>query len=145
MSIIKRSIISEYNINHLYQIVSDIEKYPEFIKWCKRVEIIEKTEKQILAEVFIEKGFITTSFISRNNYITNQEITMELVKGPLSKLDGKWSFSKVEENKTKIDFFLDLSLKLSIMDFTLKPLITNITNNYVDSFVHRAEELSVKY
>ena len=42
----KQEIIINFNPQDLYKIVIDIEKYPEFIPWCDKIEIKSKTNSE---------------------------------------------------------------------------------------------------
>ena len=44
MKISKQKVIINHSAKKIYDIVLDIEKYPEFIPWCSNVIIISKTE-----------------------------------------------------------------------------------------------------
>ena len=46
----KQEIIINHSAKNIYQIVMDIEKYPEFIPWCTSVQIRTKSKKRIIAD-----------------------------------------------------------------------------------------------
>ena len=41
----KQEVIINHPAKSIYEIVLDIEKYPEFIPWCSAVRIRSKTKK----------------------------------------------------------------------------------------------------
>ncbi len=45
----KQEIIINHRAKDLYKIVLDVEKYPEFIPWCKKIIVKSRTNKEILA------------------------------------------------------------------------------------------------
>ena len=47
----KKEVIINHSAKKLYDIVLDIEKYPEFIPWCSEVRIISKTNKKIIGDL----------------------------------------------------------------------------------------------
>lgn len=137
---INKSVVCEHDPKHLYSIISDIELYPEFLKWCDKVEVLETNEQYVIAKVHVRKGLLSTSFITKNQYFPDKKVTMELVKGPISSLNGMWEITSISPNVSKVDFSLDFSLKSSILGLTIKPLIKSISNDFVESFIKRVNQ-----
>ena len=54
----------EIKLNHkaidLYNIVLDIEKYPDYIPWCSNVEILKKNNKEIKANMYVDTKFFSS-------------------------------------------------------------------------------------
>ena len=46
----KKNITINHNADNLFDIVIDIEKYPEFIPWCTGMHVHSKNKKEILAD-----------------------------------------------------------------------------------------------
>ena len=57
-----KKIYSSYTIEQIFNVVIDIEKYHEFLPWCKNCRILKKHNNQILAEMLIK--FKTLSKLS---------------------------------------------------------------------------------
>ena len=41
MKHVKKSVLLWYSPHEIYQLVTDVEDYPEFLPWCERVEVLE--------------------------------------------------------------------------------------------------------
>ena len=41
----QKEIELNYNASDLYNIVLDIEEYPNYIPWCSKIEIIDRQKK----------------------------------------------------------------------------------------------------
>ena len=50
----------------MYDIVTDIEAYPEFLPWCTGSRIISRVGNIVEAELLIAKGGFKNSFATRN-------------------------------------------------------------------------------
>ena len=59
----QRKIIN-YNANDLFNIVLDIESYPEFIPWCSNAEIISKKKNNLVADLIIRYKYFNETFRS---------------------------------------------------------------------------------
>ena len=69
-----KSSLQEEIIDHtakdLFKIVLDIEKYPEFIPWCKNVKIKSKSKNRILADMIVSfNHFLTKTFTIKLVYL----------------------------------------------------------------------------
>ena len=41
MKHVKKSVLLWYSPHEMYELVIDVEAYPEFLPWCERVEVAE--------------------------------------------------------------------------------------------------------
>ena len=48
-----KSIEFNYNAKELFDIVLDIEKYPDYIPWCKKINILKKNKNSIKANMIV--------------------------------------------------------------------------------------------
>ena len=53
----RQQIIIYHSAIDLYNIVLDVEKYPEFIPWCRELLIKSKTNNQLLADMIVSYSF----------------------------------------------------------------------------------------
>ena len=66
MKRIQRSALLPYPATHLFDLVNDIERYPEFLPWCRKAEIVSRQEQEVLASLVVRKGGIEHTFTTRN-------------------------------------------------------------------------------
>ncbi len=53
-----------YSTEQLFDLVIDIERYPEFLPWCRAARILERGENRLLAELVVCFKHITESYVS---------------------------------------------------------------------------------
>jgi len=131
----------------MFEIVADIEAYPEFLNWCSNARILEKLgEEEIVAVVDIAYKGIEQSFSTRNRNVYADSIQMEL-SGDHSSIDflqGNWTFIPIQMDQSsgcKVEFNLEFSMKNKIASTIFKTVFSQIINSQVDGFVQRANEL----
>ena len=117
----KQEYIINYSAKDLYNIVLDIENYPEFIPWCSYSKINHKTNKYIIADLQIDYKFYKKTFTSKvefdsNNFIIN----VKYIKGPLKNLKTNWKFKKIKKNIAKVVFEIDFEFNNIIHQKTIK-------------------------
>jgi len=135
-----------YDIHDIFNIIIDIEKYPEFLPLCSEVVIISKNEttNEIEAILKIKKGFFSYNFkcliqITRSDKL----ITINILdyKNSLKNFKCYWALKKMDNLTTNVKFFIDFDINNSIMLFTMKPLFHYQTKLVSKHFMHRIIKL----
>ncbi len=137
----------EIELNHdaidLYLIVLDIKKYPDYIPWCNKIEILETDKNFIKANMTVNyKFFSTQDFTSRVEYNKKKMIiTTTYINGPLKNLQTKWEFIQIEKKKSKIIFTLEFEFKNFVHQKLAELFFPLIEVKMMDSFIKRANEI----
>ena len=53
---IERSAYVKHSSKEMFQLVNDIESYPEFLPWCNTTEIHESSNEIIIASIHMKEG-----------------------------------------------------------------------------------------
>ena len=97
MKTVNKSVLIWYSAEEMYSLVTDVEKYPQFLPWCDKSRVIEEDEAGMTAEVGLAFAGLHQSFTTRNTHVPGREVHLKLVDGPFSNLDGLWKFVPVGE------------------------------------------------
>lgn len=135
-----------YPPQQLYDLVADVEKYPEFLPWCRAARILERHEGYFTAELIISFKHITERYTSKvigtpPEYRNAGRIDVELIKGPFKHLSNHWEFTPEGDSGTQLDFSVDFAFKNIILDKLIGSLFTRATEKMVGAFSKRAQEL----
>ncbi len=135
-----------YKVQEIFDLVMDIEKYPEFLPWCKKAQIIAfNSENNLQADLLINfKGFMEkyrsdVSFFQDEykNYI----VESIAIQGPFKKLFSKWKISKIDENSCEVEFEIEFEFNSFILQKMIGLIFENATKKMMNSFENRAFEL----
>lgn len=136
--------VMPYKANLINKIIMDIEKYPEFLPWCKKARIIERNEDFLTAELFVEfKGF-TESYVSKivtSSEKENYYIEVVAISGPFKLLKNIWAIKQLD-NGTKVDFSIDFAFKSRILDMIIGMVFSVTAEKMIGAFEARADKLS---
>ena len=150
MKHVKRSVLLWYSPREMYELVTAVERYPEFLPWCERADIVERHDDGMTARLTLAKGGLRHAFTTRNRHRDGEAVTVELVDGPFSVLDGTWSFVPVGRAGAALDpdaaacrVELDLRYRFANapLESLISPVFDRIAHTLVDRFVHRAEQV----
>ncbi len=138
---INRSALLPYPAAALYDMVNDVESYPQFLPWCSATRLIESSETALRAELTVAKAGFTQRFSTRNVMVPGERIELQLEEGPFRKLHGIWTFQPLTAEATKISLDMEFDYSGAIIRATLGPLFTHAANTMVDAFCQRAKQL----
>ena len=137
----------EIELNHraldLYNIVLDIEKYPNYIPWCSKIEILNRRKNQIKANMIVDyKIFPSQKFTSNVIFNSNKLfIKTEYIDGPLKDLDTLWKFKDIENKKCKVIFSVEFEFENIIHQKLAEFFFPLIETKMVESFIQRADQI----
>ena len=137
---IQMSEVLPYTSEQLYSLVADVERYPEFLPWC-RGSRVKEGDDEVIAELTIGYGPAMASFTTRNRNRPGKEIRLALIEGPFRRLEGAWGFKQEKEGKTR----MSLDLRFQFDDHGLGKLFDSVFENamerILDAFKKRAQAL----
>lgn len=131
--------ILPYTPAQLFDLVADVERYPEFLPWCAAARLEKRDEKEIIGTITTQKGAFRYSFTTRNFYRYPDYMTIALIRGPFKHLSGKWQF-KALENGCMVDYQMHFEV-LFLLAPILVGLMDYMADTMVDSFARRAQEI----
>ena len=136
--IYSNSTIVDFTCEQMYQLVNDFESYPKFVKFCSsgRRDAIDKESYTATLEYRI--GKFSKSITTRNVATPHSEITMKLVSGPFKKLNGKWTFAPVGDDKCQVRFQVDYEFSSKATEFALGTFFKTLSKTMVENFRNEA-------
>lgn len=140
MKTLERSALVACSIEHAFNIVNDVGRYPEFLPGCIFSEVLESSAVAMLARVQIKARGLSETFTTRNVIEAPNRIELNLLEGPFEILQGAWRFTPLSAQGCKVE--LELRYKLKGLARTISPLIGSAADRVVDAFVDRFNALS---
>jgi len=136
---IKKESIVAFTPEQMYTLVNDIDKYPDFVPWCRATEILHQDEDEIRASMTFEGGGFQKSFTTSNRLQPHKMIELKLVNGPFRHLEGFWRFDHHENDQCRILFDLEFEFSSKLLSLAFGPVFHQVANMLVDCFAKRAE------
>lgn len=92
MKTVHKSVLIWYSAAEMFALVTDVASYPAFLPWCDRASVQDQHVDGVTAKVGISIAGIRQSFTTRNRHEPDQKVSLKLVDGPFSRLEGDWRF-----------------------------------------------------
>lgn len=141
MPVITKSALVPHSAQQMFDLVADMESYPDFLPWCDAAEILSREENQICGRMQVARLGIHQSFTTCNRFEPGRHMNLELVDGPFRKLEGAWTFLPLREDACKVELELDFEFSGKLIDKAFGAVFSQIANTLVDAFCKRAESL----
>lgn len=129
----------------LYELVRDVESYPEFIPWVSGARIWDEEEHSMQAQLIINFKGLTQNYTSQVTWSDEHEDTLwvkaDLVDGPFHHLGNHWVFHPISDNECEIEFELDFAFKSKMLDKLIGSLFDKAVHKMVTAFEDRAHAL----
>lgn len=139
MPTVRKSVLVGRSAQAMFDLVEDIERYPQFLPWCSGTQVLERTPGTTKARIDIDYRGLVTHFSTINRKDEPRGIDIQLDEGPFESLHGHWSFTQLGEDGCRVEFALDYAFSSAAMSVVLAPVFGHIVATLVERFVARAE------
>jgi len=130
-----------FSVQQMYELVNDIESYPQFMPGCSGAELLEKGEGWLKARLDITKAGLNQSFVTRNTLRPPHAMEMALVEGPFSHFKGEWLFDELQEGACKVSFRLAFAFSNPLLGFAAGKLFEQVASEQVAALCRRAQQI----
>jgi ribosome-associated toxin RatA of RatAB toxin-antitoxin module len=144
MKTVHKSVLIWYSPQEMFDLVTRVAEYPQFLPWCDHAKVIEVDEAGVTAEVGISFSGVRQTFTTRNTHTAGRQVAMQLVNGPFSKLEGQWNFLPVgqgDQRACKVELTLHYGFSNAMLGKLIGPVFDKIAASLVDAFVKRAQQV----
>ena len=130
-----------HSSQHMYDLVSDVEKYPEFLPWCVGIRLKERTSEHITAEMMIGYKMFREKFSCRVELKSHNRIDVVYEDGPFKYLNNHWIFIDEEDGTCTVDFFVDFEFKSMLLQKVIGVVFNEAVKIMVRAFEKRADNI----
>ena len=146
MKHVRKSVLLWYSPREMYDLVTGVDAYPQFLPWCSRAEVVAQHEDGVTARLSMAYMGVHHAFTTRNTHDAAKSVAVRLVDGPFSKLEGHWIFHALgrpgsDDTACKIEFDLAYAFSSIGLEAVVSPVFDRVANTFVDAFVRRAEDV----
>ena len=131
-----------YRPDQLFDLVADIERYPDFLPWCLGARVTRREGNVINADLIIGFRMIRERFKSRVTLDRPaSRIDVAYLDGPFKYLNNHWIFEPAPGGQTRLDFFVDFEFRSALLSKLIGVLFNEAVRRMVAAFEARAKQL----
>ena len=129
-----------YTQEQMYALVADVERYPEFLPWCRAARITRRDGDVLYADLVIGFKVFRERFTSKVTLSPPDSVHVEYIKGPMRHLNNHWRFEPHDKGCI-IDFYVDFEFRSALLQAAIGLLFNEAVRRMVAAFEARARVL----
>jgi ribosome-associated toxin RatA of RatAB toxin-antitoxin module len=137
---VKRSALIAEAPARMYQIINDVERYPQFVPGCTAARIVARKENEMVASLTIKRGPLNAEFTTRNLLEADKRVLMQFVSGPFRVLEGLWTLTPLGDLGCRVELEMRFEFANRVAGALFEPLFESTAASLVDAFVRRARD-----
>ena len=130
-----------YSPEQLFDLVADVERYPEFLPWCVGARVRERKPGLVVADLLIGYRMVRERFTSRVILDRPGRIDVSYSDGPFRYLNNHWLFEPEADGGCTLDFYVDFEFRSRMLQKIIEVLFNEAVRRMVGAFETRARNL----
>ncbi len=136
-----------HSASDMFDLVADMQKYPEFVPLCTSLRIRSRTEKApgvnvVVASMTVAYKLIQQTFVTRDTLDKpNLKIVVEYLEGPFSRLRNIWNFRPTGENACEVEFYIDYEFRSRVLAVVMGAMFDTAFRKFSAAFEARADKI----
>jgi coenzyme Q-binding protein COQ10 len=130
-----------FSAEQMYDLVTDVRRYAEFLPWVAAVRVRSDDENEMLADLVVGFKALKETFSSRVLKTPKSKVVVEYLDGPMRHLSNQWLFETAENGGCIVDFTVDFSFQNRVFEAIAGQYFNTALRKMTDAFVKRAEQL----
>ena len=136
----ERTRVLPYSPDQMFDLVADVERYPEFVPGYQEVRIREHGENRLVVDQRVRFGPKPAQFSSVASLERPTRIFIRSTDSPFADLEVDWHFHAQEEG-CRVDFRAGYALSAPLFNGVLEKWFADHSDRILTAFVHRARSV----
>lgn len=136
-----------HNAADMFDLVADMERYPEFVPLCERL-VVRKREEAGEGRSVVIVNMTVAYKIFRETFQTKVtldrpklEILVEYLDGPFRSLENRWRFRQEGERLSEVEFFIDYEFRSRSLGLLMGSVFEAAFRRFAEAFERRADKV----
>ena len=135
------SEVFDYPPQQVFDVISDIEKYPEFLPGWISARVIDKQQNSLTVEQEVGIAFLNWQFTSEALFEPPFHIHIVSHKGTFLHLDIDWSLYPVQDGKTRVSLAVKSDSNPGPQHRFLHGIFSSSTRSLMNYFEDRLKKI----
>jgi len=136
-----------HSASEMFDLVADVERYPEFVPLCHSLKIRQRTPKDdgtevIVADMTVSFKLVREAFTSEVTLDRpNLKIAVRYLRGPFSNLENRWTFEPKGEAACDVGFYIAYEFKSRMLALLMGSMFDAAFARFSAAFEKRADKI----
>ena len=125
----------------MYAVVSDVEKYPQFLPWVVALRVLSRGENRMTAEMAVGYGALRERYTSDVRLDpVERRIDVVQTQGPFKQLENHWRFTPHAEG-CEVEFSILFAFRSRLLHSLAGSAFEKVMLKMADAFEARARDI----
>jgi coenzyme Q-binding protein COQ10 len=130
----------------MFQLVSEVERYPEFVPFCERLEVRgrrrEGANEVLVADMTVGYKLIRETFTSKVTLDREKlEIRADYLDGPFRTMENSWEFRPLPTSGCEISFCIQYEFRSRTLAILMGAVFERVFRTFAHAFEVRADKI----
>jgi coenzyme Q-binding protein COQ10 len=136
-----------HSAGDMFDLVADIEKYPQFVPLCESLRVKSRTPKGagpeiVVADMTVAYKVVREKFTSRVTLDRAKlTILVEYLDGPFKRMENRWRFREISEKLCEVEFFIEYEFRSRMLAMLMGAMFEAAFRRFAAAFEKRADEV----
>ena len=140
MPLVEKVAQVPYTPEQMFDLVSNVDAYPDFIPWCTDAHAVPFSENTVDASLVFSTGPLNKTFTTRNTLEAPNAILLHLVDGPFKTLEGAWRFNAMPDG-CEVRLGLSFTYANRLIAGAIGLVFEQAVATMLPCFIQRAKEM----
>ena len=141
MATYSQKIRLKYSADQLFDLVADVERYPEFIPWTITTRVRRRTDRMIWTDLTIGTGFIRKQFSTVATLERPRRIAITSQDPLFKRFEQKWTFEDAAEGGTVVEYSTEFQFRSFLLQALFDVSFADRAAAIVSAYTRRAHRL----
>ena len=135
----------KHTASQMFDLVADVERYPEFVPLCQSLKIRQRTPKEdgteiVVADMTVSFKLVKETFTSEVTLDREHlKILVRYLRGPFSNLENRWTFEAKGDEACDVGFFIAYEFKSKMLATLMGAMFDAAFMRFSAAFEKRAD------
>jgi coenzyme Q-binding protein COQ10 len=135
----------KHSASEMFDLVADVERYPEFVPLCNSLKIRQRTPKPdgteiVVCDMTVSFKLIREAFTSEVTLDRpNLKILVKYLRGPFSNMENRWTFEPKSDHACDVGFFISYEFRSRMLAILMGTMFDTAFQRFAAAFEKRAD------
>ena len=131
----------------MFDLVADVERYPEFVPFCQTLKIRKRTPGPDGTEIVVSDMTVSFKLVKETftSEVTldrpNLKISVRYLRGPFSNMETRWTFESKGDNACDVGFFTAYEFRSRMLAMLMGAMFDAAFSRFSAAFEKRADAI----
>ena len=132
---------SKHTPEQLFDLVADVEQYPEFLPWVIAARVTRCTGNTMWTDLTMGTGFIQKTFTTVAALDKPRRMEINSYDPMFERFEQIWTFDTAADGGTDVEYRVDLKVRSQVLRVLVGAYFTEGTKTMVSAYMRRAQRL----